>query len=66
MAKQWVQRMKRMVRALRRGHRNPRQRALAAIGRFRSDATDVAARHDAYFVAALMEETMRRDWPTPH
>ncbi len=46
-----------------RGHRTPRQRALEATGRFRSDATDVAEKHDAYLVAALLGEATGRDEP---
>jgi len=33
-----------------------RQRALAAIGRFRSGRQDVAERHDAHFADAVTEE----------
>lgn len=37
------------------------ERALAVNGGFRSGSHDVAARHDAYYVAAL-EEEMRERW----
>ena len=46
-----------------RGHKTPRQRALEAIGRFRSGASDVAEKHDAYLVAAILGETTGRDEP---
>ncbi len=45
------------------GRRLPRQRALEAISRFRSGATDVAEKHDAYLVAALLGEATGRDEP---
>ena len=33
------------------------ERALAAVGRFQSDASDVSTRHDDYFVEAIMDRT---------
>ena len=68
MASRWIQRAKHIIWALRqwityRAHRHPRQRALAAIGRFRSGATDVAEKHDAYLVAAILGEATGRDEP---
>lgn len=68
MTQRRIPRLKALQRALQRwidskGDRTSRQRALEAIGRFRSDATDVAEKHDAYLVAALLAEVTGRDEP---